>query len=122
MRASLRLVAAFAIVAGAAGCPLLAHADPTGLSWARPTTTFDGGPLVGTYKSGHCLPTSCAAITVTIDNTVAAGWAKTPGGIVATVQWTDPNAEVDLFAYDAQLAVLDQANFGGVTSQRVFVA
>jgi hypothetical protein len=117
-----RIVVAAVLVSTAAATPLLAHASSgKTLSWNSPVT-FDGGPLVGTYKSGVCLPVSCSAITVNISDSVAKTWTKTPGGVVATIAWRDPNAEIDLFAYDDKLNVLDQSNFGGITYQRVFIA
>ena len=122
MRARRRLIGFVALAVVGGVTPLLAHADGSRLTWASPSTAFNGGPLVGTHKDGQCLPASCASMSVTVGDDVASTWADAPGGIVATIQWQDPNVEIDLFAYDANLTLLDSATFGGIRSQRVFVA
>jgi hypothetical protein len=122
MRGRRRAIAVVVLGVACGVTPLLAHADDNRLTWASPSIAFDGGPLVGTHKDGECLPASCASISISVGDDVASSWANAPGGIVATIQWPDPNVEIDLFAYDAHLTLLDSVNFGGVTSQRVFVA
>jgi hypothetical protein len=116
------LVAAAATVIAAGLLPAAADDGPNRLTWSKPSIGFEGGPLVGAYRRGSCLPTSCAKIQVTVDDSAARRWQRDTGGLVVSIAWPDPNQELDLFVYDAKGTELDMANFGGVTSQRVFVA
>ena len=122
-RTIVRLGIAAALIATAGVTPLvLAGVAPNQLSWSAPTVAFDGGPVSGPYRRDTCLPTSCVKVPVTVTDYVGSSWASRPGGLVVTISWADVTHELDLFVYDGNGQRLDQQNFGGVTSQRAFVA